>query len=61
MSEKHTSKPASWVTVAVLIVGFVLLGTALPMGSLVLGIIAAVVLVVGFIMVFAFGVMEDFH
>ena len=61
MSETHTSKPASWVTVAVLIVGFVLLGTALPMGSLVLGIIAAVVLVVGFIMVFAFGVMEDFH
>lgn len=61
MSEKHTSKPASWATVAVLIVGFVLLGIALPMKSMVLGITAAVVLLVGFVMVFAFKVMEDFH
>lgn len=61
MSEKHVSKPASWVTVGVLVLGFVLLGLALPMKSLALGITAAVILVVGFVMVFAFKVMEDFH
>ena len=61
MAEGHRSKPTSWATVFVLIVGFVLLGLALPMESLVLGVIAGLVLLVGVVMVFAFQVMEDFH
>ena len=61
MAEGHSSKPTSWATVLVLIVAFVLLGFALPMESMVLGIAGGVLLLVGVVMVFAFQVMEDFH
>jgi membrane-bound ClpP family serine protease len=61
MADGHRSKPTSWATVVVLIVGFVLLGFALPMQSVVLGALGAVVLLVGVVMMFAFRVMEDFH
>ena len=61
MAEGHSSKPTSWATVLVLIVAFVLLGFALPMESMVLGVAGGVLLLVGVVMVFAFQVMEDFH
>jgi len=61
MADGHRSKPTSWATVAVLVVGFVLLGFALPMHSVVLGGIGAVVLLVGVVMAFAFRIMEDYH
>ena len=61
MAEGHSSKSTTWATVAVLILGFVLLGLALPMESLVMGIAGGVALVVGGIMAFAFRLMEDVH
>jgi len=61
MAEGHRSKPTSWATVAVLVVAFVLLGFALPTHSMLLGGAGAVLLLVGVVMAFAFGIMEDYH
>jgi thiol:disulfide interchange protein len=61
MADGHRSKPTSWATVLVIILGFVLLGFALPLHSLVLGIVGGLALLVGLGMAFAFQVMEDFH
>jgi membrane-bound ClpP family serine protease len=61
MAEGHRSKPTSWASVLVLIVGFVLLGFALPMQSVVLGVAGGAVLLVGLVMAFAFRIMEDYH
>jgi membrane-bound ClpP family serine protease len=61
MADGHRSKPTSWATVLVLILGFVILGFALPMQSVVLGVAGVVVLVVGVVMAFAFRIMDDFH
>ena len=61
MAEGHRSKPTSWATVLVLILGFIVEGFALPMQSLVLGVAGGVVLLVGIVMAFAFRIMEDFH
>jgi membrane-bound ClpP family serine protease len=61
MADGHRSKPTSWATVLVLILGFVILGFALPLQSVVLGVAGAVVLVVGIVMAFAFRIMDDFH
>ena len=61
MAEGHRSKPTSWATVLVLIVGFILLGFALPMQSLILAVLGGVILLVGVGMGFAFRIMEDFH
>ena len=61
MAEGHTSKATSWAAVIVLILGFVILGFALPMQSLVLGIVGGVVLVAGIVMAVVWGIMEDFH
>jgi membrane-bound ClpP family serine protease len=61
MAEGHRSKPTSWASVLVLIAGFVLLGFALPMQSVVLGVAGGAVLLVGLVMAFAFRIMEDYH
>jgi membrane-bound ClpP family serine protease len=61
MADGHRSKPTSWATVLVLILGFVILGFALPVQSVVLGVAGVVVLVVGVVMAFAFRIMDDFH
>lgn len=61
MAEGHTAKSTSWATVAVLIAGFVLLGFALPMQSLVVGVLGGIVLLVGIVMAFAYRLMDDFH
>jgi hypothetical protein len=61
MAEGHRSKPTSWATVLVLIVGFIVEGFALPMQSAMLGVIGGVLLLVGIVMAFAFQIMEDYH
>ena len=61
MAEGHRSKPTSWATVLVLIVGFIIEGFALPMQSVILGVAGGVVLLVGVVLSFAFRIMEDFH
>jgi membrane-bound ClpP family serine protease len=61
MAEGHRSKPTSWATVLVIILGFVILGFALPMQSAILGILGGVILLIGTVMAFSFRIMEDFH
>ena len=61
MADGHRSKPTSWATVLVIILAFIVLGFALPMQSLVLGIVGGVLMIVGLVMAFAFQIMEDFH
>jgi membrane-bound ClpP family serine protease len=61
MAEGHRSKPTSWATVLVIILGSIILGFALPMQSVVLGVLGGVVFLVGIGMAFAFRIMEDFH
>jgi membrane-bound ClpP family serine protease len=61
MAEGHRSKPTSWATVLVIILGAVILGFALPMQSVLLGVLGGVVFLVGVVMGFAFRIMEDFH
>ena len=61
MAEGHRSKPTSWATVLVLIVGFIVEGFALPMQSVVLGVLGGVIVLVGTVMAFAFRIMEDYH
>ena len=59
MAGGHNVKPTSWVTVVLIIVASVLLGFALPMGSLPLAIAGGVVLVVGLAMGVVFRIMDD--
>lgn len=61
MADGHRSKPTSWATVVVLIVGSIILGFALPLQSVVLGVLGGVVFLAGVVMAFAFRIMEDFH
>jgi membrane-bound ClpP family serine protease len=61
MADGHRSKPTSWATVMVIVLGFVLLGFALPVGSTLLWVLGAVALLVGVVMAFAFRIMDDFH
>ncbi|MBK5305822.1 MAG: hypothetical protein JJD92_03960 [Frankiaceae bacterium] len=61
MAEGHRSKPTSWAAVLVIIVGSIILGFALPMQSVLIGVVGAVVFLAGVVMAFAFRIMEDFH
>jgi membrane-bound ClpP family serine protease len=61
MADGHRSKPTSWATVLVIILGFVLLGFALPVGSVLLWVLGGAALLVGVVMAFAFRIMDDFH
>jgi membrane-bound ClpP family serine protease len=61
MAESHNARATSWATVVILIVGFILLGFALPMESMILGIAGGIALVVGTIMGFAFRIMDDYY
>lgn len=61
MADGHRSKPTSWATVLTIIVGSIILGFALPMQSVVIGVVGGVVFLVGVVMAFAFRIMEDFH
>lgn len=59
MAEGHNVRRSSWITVGLIVLGFVLLGIALPAQSIVLGVIGAVVLVAGFIMGGVTRIMDD--
>lgn len=61
MAEGHRSKSTSWAAVVVIIAGSIILGFALPMQSMILGVLGGLVFVAGVVMAFAFRIMEDFH
>ena len=61
MASGHTVRTISWVTVVVIIVASVLLGFALPMHSLPLGIAGGAVLLLGLIMAVVFRIMDEAH
>jgi TRAP-type mannitol/chloroaromatic compound transport system permease large subunit len=61
MAESHNARMTSWVTVALIILGSILLGFALPMESVVLGIAGGVALLAGVITGFAFRIMDDYY
>ncbi|HTL23662.1 MAG TPA: hypothetical protein VL281_06455 [Mycobacteriales bacterium] len=59
MAGGHNVKPTSWVTVALIIVGSVLLGFALPMGSVALGVVGGALFAVGLVLGVVFRIMDD--
>lgn len=59
MAGGHNVKPTSWVTVALIIVGSVLLGFALPMGSVSLGVAGGALFAVGLVLGVVFRIMDD--
>lgn len=59
MAGGHNVKPTSWVTVALIIVGSVLLGFALPMRSATLGIAGGAILLAGLVTGVVFRIMDD--
>lgn len=59
MSGGHSIRITSWATVLLIITGFIVLGFALPLQSLTLGIIGGVVLLVGLVMAGVTRVMDD--
>ena len=59
MAGGHNVKPTSWVTVALIIVGSVLLGFALPMESVVLGVVGGALFAVGLVLGVVFRIMDD--
>ena len=59
MAGGHNVKPTSWVTVVVIIVASILLGFALPMESVVLGVVGGVLFLVGLVLGFVFRIMDD--
>ena len=61
MAESHNARMTSWVTVALIILGSILLGFALPMESIVLGVLGGVAIVAGIITGFAFRIMDDYY
>ena len=59
MSGEHNVRSSSWAVVALIIIGSVLLGFALPMGSLPLAIAGGVVLLAGVVLGGVFHIMDD--
>jgi hypothetical protein len=59
MAGGHNVKTTSWVAVVLMIVASVVLGFALPLHSVALGVIGAVVFVVGLVIGVVFRIMED--
>jgi len=59
MAGGHNVKPTSWVTVALIIVASVLLGFALPMESVALGVAGGVLFLVGLVTGVVFRIMDD--
>ncbi|MCW2901412.1 MAG: hypothetical protein JWO67_3677 [Streptosporangiaceae bacterium] len=59
-SNSHAGRPASWVAVAMMLIGFVLGGAALPMGpNWLIFWIGAGIVVVGGVMALAVDIMSD--
>ncbi|MDP9182715.1 MAG: hypothetical protein M3P04_08080 [Actinomycetota bacterium] len=59
MAGGHNVKTTSWVTVVLIIIGSTLLGFALPMHSVPLGVAGGVVLLAGLVMAGIFRIMDD--
>jgi len=60
--EAHHGRPASWVAVSIIIVGFIVGGIALPIGpSWVLFWVGAAIVVVGIIIGAAARIMDDWY
>lgn len=57
----HKSKTSSWVTVALITLAFIAFGFALPMQSIALTVVGAVLLVIGLVVGFAGKIMDDVH
>lgn len=61
MAGSHNARTTSWVTVGLIVLGAILLGFALPMKSIVLGVAGGVAVVAGVITGFAFRIMDDYY
>ena len=61
MAGSHNARTTSWVTVGLIILGSILLGFALPMQSIVLGVLGGLVFVAGVVTGFAFRIMDDYY
>ena len=61
MAESHNARMTSWVTVGLIILGAILLGFALPTGSLALGIAGGIAVFAGVVTGFAFRIMDDYY
>jgi hypothetical protein len=60
--EAHHGRPASWVAVTVIVIGFIIGGIALPVGpSWVLFWVGVAIAVVGSIMAAAVRIMDDWY
>ncbi|MCW2622378.1 MAG: hypothetical protein JWL64_1980 [Frankiales bacterium] len=57
----HRSKTSSWITVGLVVLAAIILGFALPMESLALGIVGGILLLAGIVLGFAGKIMEDAH
>ena len=57
----HKHQLTSWITVIVLIVSSIVIGVAFVMQSVPLGIVGAVIGLVGVIMLVVFKVLDDAH
>ena len=55
----HNVRTSSWVVVVLIVVATIVLGFALPMQSLVLGIVGGVLLLAGVIVGGISGIMDD--
>jgi hypothetical protein len=60
-SQSHNARMTSWVTVVLAILGFIAVGVALPMESIVLGIVGGILLLAALIMGVAFRIMDDYY
>jgi hypothetical protein len=55
----HGGRPSSWVAVAVIFIGFLIGGLAIPLGSWTLGAVGLGVVVVGGIVALVVDIMSD--
>ena len=55
----HKHKATSWVAVIVLTLSFVVLGVAFVVQSIPLGVVGGIMLVVGVVLAFVWGLMDD--
>lgn len=60
-AQSHNARMTSWVTVVLAILGFVAVGVALPLQSILLGIIGGVLLLAAIVMGVAFRIMDDYY
>jgi hypothetical protein len=61
MAESHNARMTSWVTVALAILGSIVLAFALPMESIVLGVVGGVLVLIAAVMGIAFRIMDDYY